>query len=92
MGSMGIQRKIAWFSDERLKPLSETGSWSGSLPRSEFGKQISKGLCHWKEIEKASELWNQGVETWLREGVSMGIEKKSRGMLKRSKGLFRIRR
>ena len=91
MGSMGIQRKIAWFSDERSKPLLGTESWSGSLPRSEFGKQISKGLCHWKD-EKAYKLWNRDAETRLREGANMEIEKKNRGMLERSRDLSKIRK
>ena len=77
---MSIQWKIAWCSDERSKPWSGTGSWSGSLPKSRFGKQISKGLYHWKEIEKASKLWNRDAK------------KKSRGMLERSIDLFRTRK
>ena len=92
MGSMDIRQKIAWLSVERLRPLSGMEIWFASLPRSRLGKQTNKGLCNWKEIEKASELWNRDVETRLREGASTEIEKKSRGMLERSIGLFRIRK
>ena len=56
MGSMGIQQKIAWFYVERSRPLSEMGSWSGSLPRNGLGKQTNEGLYSWKEIKKASKL------------------------------------
>jgi hypothetical protein len=52
----------------------------------------NKDPCHWKEIEKASEMWNRDAETWLRERVSMGIEKKSRGMLESYRYLTKIRK
>jgi hypothetical protein len=54
MGIMGIQQKIAWFSVERSRTLYGMESWSGSLHRNGFGKQISKDTYHWKEIEKVS--------------------------------------
>jgi hypothetical protein len=66
--------------------------WSGSLPRNRFGKLIRKDLCHWKEIEKASKLWNRDAVTRLRERVSMGIEKKSSGTLKRCRDLSKIKK
>ena len=42
MGSMGIQWKIAWFSDERLKPLSRTGSWLVPCPGADSESESTK--------------------------------------------------
>jgi hypothetical protein len=92
MGSMGIQKKIAWFSIERSRTLSRMVRWLGSLPKNRFGKQIRKDPCHCKEIEKALELWNQDTENRLQERVSTGIEKKSRGTLERHRDLSKIRK
>jgi hypothetical protein len=62
------------------------------LLRNGFGKRIRKDPCHWKKIEKVSEIWNRDTETHLRERVGMEIEKKSKEMLKRYKDHIRIRK
>jgi hypothetical protein len=66
-------------------------SWSGSLHRNRFEKQINKDTNYWKKIEKVSNMWNRDTETRLRERVGM-IKKRSKGTLERHKGLSRIRK
>ena len=60
--------------------------------RKGFEKQIRKDPYHWKEIDKASEMWNRDAETRLRKRVNMGIEKKSRKMFERCRDLTKIRK
>ena len=92
MRTMGIRQRTAWCFDERSKCLSEMGSCIGSWPKNRVGKRINKAHSHWKEIEKASEPLNRDVKTRLQEEANMEIEKRSKGMPGKSKGLIRIRR
>ena len=92
MGTMGIQQRTTWCFNERLKYLSEMESCSGSWPKNGVDKRISKAHSHWKEIKKASEPLNRDIETRLQEEASIKIEKRSRGMPGKSRGLIRIRR
>jgi hypothetical protein len=89
---MGIQQKISWFSVERSRTLSGMESWSGSLPRNGFRKQIHKDPSYWKEIDMASKPWNRDAKTLLRERVDMMIEKKNRGTLERCRDLSKTRK
>jgi hypothetical protein len=58
------------------------------LRRKGFEKRTSKDA--WKEVEKVSDMLNQGPETRLHERVYM-TKKKCRGMLEKYRDLSRIR-
>jgi hypothetical protein len=62
------------------------------LHRNGFEKLIRNDLCRWREIKKASKLWNRNAETQARERVSIWIEKKSKGTLERYRDLSKIRK
>ena len=66
------------------------------MPKKGFEIEIRRDPYYLKEIEMSSGRWSRGMETLLRERVGMEtkcrIGKMSRGMLKRRRGLTKIKR